>query len=97
MPKTTLVVEHLQLFGQWTRKLDFDTCAICKESLNNTAPIHCVTHEHIDHFSEEASGHSLWKGACQHIFHAKCLVEWFKVRNVCPLCNAAWENEAILP
>lgn len=87
--KVTLIGLHL--FGTWHRELTFDTCSICKESINEAAPL---TRAHpdvaLDHFSEEASGHTLRVGTCGHVFHTCCLEQWLQRRAVCPLCNAAW-------
>ena len=40
--------------GTWHRELTFDTCSICKESINETAPVACVADENgqVDHFSK---------------------------------------------
>lgn len=89
---TKVTLTQLHLFGTWRRELTFDTCSICKESINETAPVAGVADENgqVDHFSEDASGHSLRIGACGHVFHACCLQQWLERRAVCPLCNAAW-------
>ena len=90
---TTITLTHLSLFGQWTRELVFDTCSICKESINDTAPlVHFNKKEPVNHFAEDASGHSLRVGACGHVFHTHCLTRWLERRPVCPLCNATWDT-----
>ena len=87
--KRTLTLTQLHLFGTWHRDLKFDTCSICKESINETAPS-AESGPTVDHFTEDASGHTLCVGACGHVFHSCCLQRWLERREVCPLCNAEW-------
>ena len=90
---TTVTLTGLRLFGTWDRELSFDTCSICKESLNKPAPLIRASTEQgseVDHFADDASGHTLRIGACGHVFHTCCLQMWLERRAVCPLCNAAW-------
>ena len=91
MPTTTVTVTSIRLVGTWHRELPFDTCSICKESINDAAPLARADDTgELDHFSEAASGHTLRIGACGHVFHTCCLERWLDRRAVCPLCNAAW-------
>lgn len=30
---------------------------------------------------------------CNHIFHKKCILQWFKLKNTCPLCRTLFAAE----
>jgi RING-box protein 1 len=90
---TTVAIDELSLFGCWHRELTHDTCGICKNSLNEQAPLVTAADGTVEHFAEEASGHGLLVGGCGHVFHSHCLVRWLERRAVCPLCNAAWTTQ----
>ena len=90
---TKVTLTGLHLFGSWHRELTFDTCSICKESINEPGPLARLSDEQggeVNHFADDASGHTLRIGACGHVFHTCCLQMWLERRAVCPLCNAPW-------
>ena len=94
---TQVSLIDIHLFGTWHRELSHDTCSICKESINETAPI-TTSHmpketEEINHFTEESSRYTLRVGACGHVFHTCCIQPWLQQRAVCPLCNLTWVTD----
>jgi hypothetical protein len=62
-----------------------EDCSICKESNDNPC-INC-----------SVSGNTNCNkiiGTCGHAYHEHCLVEWLKLRRVCPLDNKVWQQKA---
>ena len=29
---------------------------------------------------------------CNHLFHAKCIADWLRHRDTCPICRASWKE-----
>lgn len=72
-------IESIDLVGYWEWNLNYDTCAICRISLqeiNNEDNHICI-------------------GNCNHVYHLECINKWLSKRNVCPLCNQSWEIKEI--
>ena len=87
-PKTnpTCQIENVEWFGTWSWQHKFDTCSICKSSIDNACT--CEMHD-IDNLARCSE---IMKGECSHVFHSLCLERWLKVSNVCPLCNQPWRT-----
>ena len=62
---TTVAIDELSLFGCWHRELTHDTCGICKNSLNEQAPLVTAADGSVEHFAEEASEERIWRDACE--------------------------------
>ena len=91
-----LTLRNATVRGTYTRELQYSNCGICKQSINEAAPLpEAVNGEEVDHFTLEASGHTLQKGACGHIFHACCIHQWLARSHTCPLCNAGWKSQSV--
>lgn len=39
---------------------------------------------------------SLFLTNCGHIFHSKCMIEWKRTNNTCPMCRLVLKNERSL-
>ena len=71
----------------WKWDLIQDTCAMCRNNILNLC-IECQA-DHTSATCEECA--PAW-GACNHAYHMHCISRWLEKRNVCPLCNSAWET-----
>lgn len=66
-------------------------CAICRKHLTETC-IECDAHL-IDTQLVSLSC-PLTVGTCNHVFHYHCMNRWLANREVCPLDNKNWDNDA---
>ena len=32
---------------------------------------------------------------CCHLYHSKCILDWFKTRNTCPICNFKLDKKGL--
>ena len=72
----------------WTWDIQVDVCAICRGSLMDL----CISCQSNMSSSEECN--VAW-GECNHAFHAHCITDWLKKREVCPLCLKHWDYARI--
>jgi RING-box protein 1 len=75
-------VNKLNPVALWTWDIQNDTCAICKNSMQDLC-VDCT-----------ANGLNngccpVW-GKCNHAFHNHCISLWLKTKHICPLCNGEW-------
>lgn len=72
-------IEEFNIVSYWEWNLKFDTCAICRislQSINDKDNHICI-------------------GNCNHVYHQECINKWLSKRNVCPLCNQDWNTKNI--
>lgn len=62
-----------------------ETCAICRESLNDS----CVSCRNGSKY--DAASCITIQSRCKHEYHLHCIEEWLKHREVCPLDNKHWK------
>lgn len=86
VPKTSFKLVRVEPFGTWKWQHKFDTCSICKESIN----MHTPCSENYDIFEYQQS---ICIGECSHVFHTHCLHAWLQISKRCPLCNTQWRTE----
>ena len=68
-----------------------NVCSICLGSININDDNQTEENNNTDNQTEEnndTNNTPIYKLPCGHIFHTKCIVEWFRVGSGnCPLCN----------
>ena len=67
------------------KKIMKDNCIICLGNYDGK-----VKSGHILYESEDSNNEKITL-PCKHIFHSKCISQWFLKNNNCPLCNSEFE------
>jgi RING-box protein 1 len=80
----TFTVKSWNPVTKWSWELNIDTCAICRNSLEEPSIEY-------DTNKEDNSSFTVAFGECNHAFHQDCIQRWLKTRSVCPMCNHGWE------
>ena len=61
--------------------LDKESCAIClKDFIYNKDKVDKI-------FCKVTQDENIHETACNHYFHERCLFNWIKYRNICPVCR----------
>lgn len=78
-------IEIRQIFNVavWKWNIISETCGICKNNIMDP----CITCQ-----SNEKKDCIHITGACNHTYHAHCMLDWLKRRHVCPLDNQPWSG-----
>ncbi|KAH9387185.1 E3 ubiquitin-protein ligase RBX1 [Nematocida major] len=71
-----------KIVALWTLNIIVDKCAICRNHIMDTC-IECQTEE------KSVECKLAW-GTCNHAFHAHCISQWLKSKNICPLDSKPW-------
>ena len=79
----TCQIDSVEWFGTWSWNHKFDTCSICKESIDNSCSLQ-------RNFDALARSGEVVVGQCSHVFHSVCIEEWQHINPTCPLCNQPW-------
>lgn len=82
-----VVLKKWSAIALWSVNSISDTCAICRESLQEPCP-HCQREG-----VKEGSGCQPKFGVCNHAFHTHCILRWLKEKNTCPMCNEIWNYQ----
>ncbi len=69
----------------WDWNTHNDKCPICRNFLFEPS----VESENV---TTNSNGLRPVIGVCGHAFHADCIENWRRTRNVCPLCNVRWQE-----
>lgn len=77
-------ISKLNIISLWTWDVQNDTCAICRNMINEDC-IECQ-----DNGKDNDQECIVTFGVCNHSFHHHCISRWLKNREVCPLDNQAW-------
>lgn len=75
-------VKKIRMVAIWSLDMIVDKCAICRNHIMDTC-IECQTEE------KTMECKVAW-GACNHAFHAHCIAQWLKSKNICPLDAKPW-------
>ena len=87
MSTSTHKIKSTLWFGAWRWDHKFDTCSICKESIDSACPLGNCDMDLIDKACD------IVVGECSHIYHRVCLDRWLNVNQSCPLCNKIWKEQ----
>ena len=82
----TCCIKSIDWFGTWHWNHKYDTCSICKESLDSACLLGDCDIDMIDKACD------IVVGECSHVYHKICLHRWLKVNPTCPLCNVSWKE-----
>lgn len=69
----------------WNWDIHNDKCPICRNFIFEPS----LNSDSSNQNCKKNSGPVI--GVCGHAFHADCIHNWTKTRNVCPLCNMQWQ------
>ena len=72
----------------WSWDIEIDTCAICRNSLQDIC-IECQAN--ITNSALPSQRCNIAWGVCNHAFHFHCITRWLQRRNTCPLDNTDWD------
>lgn len=76
----------------------FEICAICHSSLVSAEDVHQIGEGRCDacvlalYFGLCNLSLAVVKTICNHVFHPKCLADWRRVKDSCPVCRK-WLNQ----
>ena len=71
----------------WNWDIHNDKCPICRNFIFEPS----LNEDSSNSNSNSKKNNGPVIGVCGHAFHADCIANWTKTRNVCPLCNKQWQ------
>ena len=70
------------------KKLDKDCCSICLRNFGKDPDKNKNKNHFEKYFCKITEEENIHETNCKHYYHEKCLFNWRKYRNICPICKA---------